>query len=130
MPISHTNIYPNILLDKVSSIDYYARMDETKGTYLTTPNFNTAFTRLEQCVACINLWFKSTPRTQVYIMYHSVDRCYYVIPVKGYSREATADAFRERSIIFQGSLTQLRDIARGFPIDLFAPPEITEDREQ
>lgn len=102
-------------------------MDATKSKYLTTPNFNTAFTRLEQCVACINLWFHSTPRTQIFIMYHRVDRCYYVCPVKAINHQATADAFKERLIIFQGSLTMLRDIARGFPIDLFSPPEITDD---
>lgn len=119
-PISHINIYPYILLDKLSIIHYDAIMDATKGKFLTTPDFNQAFASLAQCVACINLWFHSTPRTHLFIMYHTIDKAYFVVPQKAINREAKADAFKERMIVFQGSLAMLRDIARGFPIDLFA----------
>jgi len=95
-------------------------MDKSKSKYLTRPNFNTAFPNLTECAACINSWFKSNPDTKIIIVHEVMDKTYFCVPFAKYLQRGYPPATKNSLIIFSGSLAMLREIALGFPVDLFS----------
>jgi len=95
-------------------------VDPKKDNYRVVPAFNFEFATLVDCVTSAIIEFTKRPALPFLIMHYDARDFWLVLPLSQY-RSAPADhPCHSSTVIFNGNLFALRDLAYSFPPDLFS----------